>query len=200
MWQLRAKLKIGRENVEYLSSADCSVKFKIRVSKSSAGSDHQERTLSRVLCHCCQKRELAWTISSSLPRDFFHCQRWRSSSWMSLPKTYSFAHSGWRQLTRVAELFSPNQGLVFPSQLECLPCSLRKTIKTAGKRGDCIMFKFFAVLFTNFNNKMQVDCWVQSVVSVVDSSNLSRSQFSVDCLSQPSSHKIFFPSLMLMLI
>ena len=78
---------------------------------------------------------------------------------MSLPKTYSFAHSGWRQLTRVAELSLQSQGLVFPSQLECLPCSLRtKTIKTAGKRGDCIMFKFFAVLFANFNNKMQVDC------------------------------------------
>ena len=95
---------------------------------------------------------------------------------MSLPKTYSLAHSGWRQLTRVAELSSQKQGLVFPARLECLPCSRIKTIKTAGKRGECIGqprpqgpprcptnellrlcigFKFFAVLFTNFNNKMR---------------------------------------------
>ena len=49
---------------------------------------------------------------------------------MSLPKTYSLAHSGWRQLkTRVAELSSQNQGLVFPARLECLPCSRKKRLK-----------------------------------------------------------------------
>ena len=48
---------------------------------------------------------------------------------MSLPKTYSLAHSGRRQLTRVAELFSQSQGLVFSARLECLPCSRKKRSK-----------------------------------------------------------------------
>ena len=43
-----------------LSRVDC-MEFQIikSVSKGSAGSDHQERTLSRVLRHYCQKREPA---------------------------------------------------------------------------------------------------------------------------------------------
>ena len=46
---------------------------------------------------------------------------------MSLPKTYSLAHSGRRKLTMVAELFSENQGL-------CSSVYPRKNkIVTAGK-------------------------------------------------------------------
>ena len=95
----------------------------------------------QFLCH---QRELAWTVSLSFLWDFFHYQMWRSSSWMSLPKTYLLAHS------KGCRTFLTESGA-------CFSCTARvftlSTIKTAGKRGECIRFKFLAVLFTNFNNK-----------------------------------------------
>ena len=49
---------------------------------------------------------------------------------MLLPKTYSLARSGWKQLkTRVAKSSSQNQGLAFPARLECLLCSHKKLSK-----------------------------------------------------------------------
>ena len=48
---------------------------------------------------------VAWTISSGLLQDFFRCENWRSSYWITLPRTYSFAHSGWRHLPLNQGLF-----------------------------------------------------------------------------------------------
>ena len=94
--------------------------------------------------------DLIWP-SESISKSHDYLLKWRSSSWMSLPKTCTRWLTGWRQLTRVAEPFSQNQGLVSPSRLECLPCSPKKRLKLRGNA--------------------QVDCSVQSVVSVVNSSN-----------------------------
>ena len=89
-------------------------------------------------------------LSLGFVRDFFHCQKFLNVG----PENILVGSALWLEtVDKGCRTFLTESGLVFPGRLECLPYSRKKTIKTAGKRGEGIRLKFFAVLFTNFNKK-----------------------------------------------